>query len=121
MKTRLHKNEIGIREEKNLFDLQSIFLKMKQFIFINGSYGPTYIRRHIYINEKVEEEKIICKKQQYRFQVQTHCSSANMEPFTLTLVFQFFALEPVCRSHSLSVCFSVPQDPHLQTTLPQKE
>ena len=26
---------------------------------------------------------------------QTHCSNDNMEPFTLTLVFQFFPLEPV--------------------------
>lgn len=43
-----------------------------------------------------------------------------MEPFILTLVFQFLDLDPVCRSHSLSACFSVPQEPHLHTTLQTK-
>lgn len=49
--------------------------------------------------------------------VQTHFSSGTKESFTLTLAFHFLALEPVCLSHSLSVCFLVPHEPHLQTTL----
>lgn len=53
--------------------------------------------------------------------VRTHCSRGSMEPFTLTLVRQFLNLEPVCRSQSLRASFSVPQKPHLHTTLKQRK
>lgn len=56
----------------------------------------------------------------YAFKIRTHCSRGIKEPFTLMLAFQFFILQSVCFSHSLSASFFVPQDPHLQTTLKQR-
>lgn len=43
------------------------------------------------------------------------------QSLTFTLYFHFLALQPVCRSHSPSVCFFDPQEPQLHTTLEHKE
>lgn len=51
---------------------------------------------------------------------QTHFSSGCIVAFTFTLCFHFFALQPVCFSHSLGVCILDPHEPHLQTMLQHK-
>lgn len=77
--------------------------------------------QYVKIRSQKLQETCIQGEKTKRFTIQTHCSSGSMELFTFTLVFQFFDFEPVCRSQSLSACFSVPQNPHLQTTLNGKK
>lgn len=52
--------------------------------------------------------------------IRTHFPSGSIVPRTFTLYFHFFALQPVWRSHSLSVSFFGPHDRHLHTTLKEK-
>lgn len=73
-------------------------------------------------NYQQKMQKTLAPQHNYKIhKVQTHSSSVSIELFTLTVVFQFFFLDPVCRSQSPSVFFSAPHEPHLHTTLEQSQ
>lgn len=51
----------------------------------------------------------------------THFPSDSILLLTLMLLFQFFVLQPVCRSHSVSVSFCDLQRPQWHDTLPKRK
>lgn len=52
-------------------------------------------------------------------QIRTHWDSCTIVLLTLTLLFHFLLLQPVCRSHSVSVCFFPLQEWQGHETLPK--